>query len=141
MIIKSKLAQRIIIWKGVWVIFWWIVFFLIPNILKDADLFLRFGLWLWYITLWALIWLFWIMTNHLVLKFSMPFWFRWIILGWWMNFIFCLFTYNSLVSMMKNTFLSWYSPFLLIIQWMIFWLIADYLATKFAWEWINLIKK
>lgn len=138
--IKSKLAQRIIIWKAVGALFWWIAFFVIPYILKDADLFLRFWVWLWYITMWVFIWLFWIMKSHPILWFAMPYWFRWIVLGWWLNFILALFAYNDLLIMIQWTFLKWFSPFCIIIEWMVFWLVTDFLATKYVWEWKELIK-
>lgn len=138
--IKSKLAQRIIVWKFIWAIFWWIAFFIIPNLLNNANLFLRFWVWLWYITLWVVIWLFWIMSNHPVLKFPMPFRVRWIVLWWWMNFVLALFVYNDLIIVMKGTIFEWYSPFRIIVEWMIFWLIADHFATKIAWEWKELLK-
>ena len=138
--IKSKLAQRIIIWKAIWTIFWWIAFFCVPNIFPSADLFLRFWIWLWYITLWAWVWFFWIMRYHPFLKISMPFWFRWIVLWWWLNFVLCLFAYNNLIVMMHWTILEWYSPFWIVVEWMIFWLLTDYIATKIAWDWKDLLK-
>jgi len=139
--IKSKLIQRIIIWKAIWAIFWWIAFFVIPYIFNDVSMFLRFWVWLWYITLWAIIWIFWILTYHPYLKLSINFWFRWIFLWWWMNFVLCLFAYKSLVDMMKDTVFNWYSPFWIIVEWMIFWIITEFIATKISWEWKDLIKK
>lgn len=138
--IKSKLAQRIIIAKAVWVVFWGFAFFMIPNILKNADLMLRFWVWLWYISIWVFIWLFWFVKSHPVLWFPMPYWFRWIVLGWWMNFVLCLFAYNNLIIMMQDTLLKWYSPFRIVVEWMVFWLVTDYLATSIAWEWKELYK-
>jgi hypothetical protein len=139
--IKSNLVKRIAIWKAIWLVFWWIAFLLIPSIFGDADLFLRFWVWLWYITLWALIWIFWVMNYNPLLKISMPYWGRWILLWWWMNFVLVLFIHDKLISLMQNSILQWYSPFWLIIEWMIFWLITDYFATKYIWEWKDLLKE
>lgn len=139
--IKSKITQRVGLWKGIWLIFWWMAFFIIPMILNNASLYLRFWVWLWYITLWALIWIFWVMDNYPYLKLKIPFWFRWIMLWWWMNFILSLFAYNELKTMTVWTVLDWYSPFCIIIEWMLFWLLTDYVATKYIWEWKDLLKE
>lgn len=132
--IKSKLIKRIALWKAIWLIFWWIAFFVIPYIFNNADLFLRLWIWLWYITLWALVWMFWVMNEHPFFRFKFPFWIRWTVLWWWMNFILVLFIYNNLVTLMQNTVFEWYSPFCLIFEWIIFWLVVDYFATKYFWE-------
>jgi len=138
--IESKLIARIVIWKAIWLIFWLIAFLIIPSIFAQADLFLRFWVWLWYITLWALIWIFWVMNNYPFLNIPIPFWIRWIFLWWWMNFILCLFAYNNLTVMMQNSIFKWYSPFRIVVEWMIFWLLTDYIATKFAWDWDCTVK-
>lgn len=137
--IKSKLIKRIALWKAIWLVFWWIAFLAIPYILNDTDIFLRLWVWLWYITLWAIIWVMWIVNEHPFFKFKFPFYIRWPILGWWMNFILVLIWYNSLTILIQWTIFEWYSPFCLIIEWMIFWLLVDYLSTKFIWEWKKLI--
>lgn len=137
--IKSKLIQRIVIWKAIWLIFWGVAFFLIPLFFKDADLFLRFWVWLWYITLWALIWMFWIITSYPFLKFKISFWFRWALLWAWMNFMLTLFIFNNLTSLIQTSVFQWASAFSLIIEWIIFWLVVDYFATKYAWEWKNIL--
>jgi hypothetical protein len=139
--IKSKIIQRVGIGKAIWLIFWWIAFFIVPHILSDISIFMRFWIWLWYITLWAIIGIFWVMDNYPYLKLHINFWFRWALLWWWMNFILVLFAYNNLIIMMHWTILEWYSPFCLIIEWMIFWLLTDYVATKFAWEGKDLLKE
>jgi hypothetical protein len=133
--IESKLIARIVIWKAIWLIFWWIAFLLIPNIFAQTDLFLRFWVWLWYITLWALIWIFWVLNYYPFLKIPIPFWIRWTLIWWWMNFVLCLFAYNDLTVMMQNSILKWYSPFRIVVEWMIFWLLTDFIATKFVWDW------
>jgi hypothetical protein len=139
--IKSKITQRVGLWKGIWLIFWGFAFFIIPMILNNTSLFLRFWVWLWYITLWALIWIFWVMDNYPYLKLKIPFWFRWIMLWWWMNFVISLIAYNELKTMMVWTAVDWYSPFCIVIGWMIFWLLTDYIATKYIWEWKDLLKE
>ncbi|MDD3302698.1 MAG: hypothetical protein PHN31_04005 [Candidatus Gracilibacteria bacterium] len=139
--IKSKLIQRIIIGKAIGAIFGGIAFFVIPYIFNDVSMFLRFGVWLWYITLGAIIGIFGILTYHPYLKLSINFWFRGIFLGGWMNFVLCLFAYNSLVDMMKETVFNGYSPFWIIVEGMIFGIITEFIATKISGEGKDLIKK
>lgn len=137
---ESKFANRIAISKTVGIIFGWIWFFVIPKIFSNADLFLRFWVWFWYISLWWVIWLMWIMKKHPVLNLHMPFWFRWAFIWAWMNFVITLFIHDKLVFLMTWTFFDWYSPFWLVVEWIIFWVLTDFLATKYAWEWKTLIK-
>jgi len=126
---KSRLMNRIAIGKSIGFIFWLVAFFLVPLFLTDAGLLLRFGLLFWYTTLWAIIWVFWVWVKHPVCNMSIPFWFRWILIGAWMNFVLALFMYSNLVALMY-----WYSPFWIMLEWALFWLIVDYVGTKFIWE-------
>lgn len=138
---KSGLANRIAIWKIIGIIFWWIAFLVLPFIFRDADLFLRIAIWLWYISLWWIVWFIGIMDKHPILNFSILFWFRWAFICAWMNFVLVLFMYDKLIILIQNSILVWFSPFWIILEWLIFWLIVDIIATKVAWEWKKILIK
>ncbi|MFA5917854.1 MAG: hypothetical protein WC850_06500 [Candidatus Gracilibacteria bacterium] len=139
--IKSKITQRVGLGKGIGLIFGGFAFFIIPMILNNTSLFLRFGVWLWYITLGALIGIFGVMDNYPYLKLKIPFWFRGIMLGGWMNFVISLIAYNELKTMMVGTAVDGYSPFCIVIGGMIFGLLTDYIATKYIGEGKDLLKE
>nr|MDD3720475.1 hypothetical protein [Candidatus Gracilibacteria bacterium] len=138
--IKSKLIKRVALGKAIGLVFGGIAFFVIPYIFNNSDLFLRFGVWLWYITLGAFVGIFGVMNNHPFFKMDFPFWVRGIALGGWMNFILALFIYNNLVTLMQNTVFEGYSPFCLIFEGMLFGLIVDYFATKYFGEGKELVE-
>ena len=137
---KSKLMNRIAIWKTIGLFFWLIGFFVMPMVFTEADSMLKFALLFWYISIWWIIWLFGIMKKHPVLKFSMPFWLRWPFVWAWMNFVLALFMYDNLIWFMQNTFMEWFSPFWIVLEWLVFWLIVDYCATKCVWEGKKIVK-
>jgi len=139
--IKSKLIQRIVIGKAIWFIFWIIAFSAIPYIFHTATVSLGLWVWFWYTTLWAIIWVFWVMDTHPLFKMRIHYWFRWTILWLWMNFILILLMHPYLLTIIQNSSIKWFSPFCLLIEWAIFWLFVDFIATKYAWEWKELIEK
>lgn len=135
---KSKLANRLAISKTIWLVFWWVLFFMIPSLFGEQDLFLRFGTWAWYITLGWIIWLMGIMDRHPAMNFAMPFWIRWLFIWAWMNFVLVLFVYDNMNTLMLGTAWEWLSPWWIVLEWALFWIIADYFAT-WAWEWKELL--
>lgn len=137
----NNFTKRLIIWKSIWFIIWLLAFIFIPFVFKDADLLLRLWVLFWYITFWVIIAIFWVMDKDPYFGFKMKFWFRWMILWWWLNFVLSLFAYNQLILLMKWTILDWFSPFIIVIEWMIIGLIIDYVATKYAWDWKKLIQE
>ena len=137
---KSKLMNRIAIAKTVGLVFWLVWFFLMPIYVTDPSLMLRFWVLFWYITMWWIIWLFWIMKKHPVFKIKIPFWFRGPFIWGWMYFVLTLFIYDKISILTQNTYMEWYSPFWIILEWVVFWLICDYIATKLGWEWKKLLK-
>mgnify|MGYP006939811604 CR=1 FL=1 len=137
---KSKLANRLAIAKTIGFVFWLLGFFLMPVVFNETDLMLRFAFLAWYTTFWVIIWLFWIMKKHPVINMPTPFWFRWIFMWAWLNFVLALFMYDRLVLLIQGTTWEWMSPFWIILEWLVIWLIIDYFATKFGWEGKELLK-
>ena len=138
---KSKLWTRIAIAKSLGFLFWLIGFYLLPVYFSEADLMLRFAILFWYTTLGWIIGIFGIMDRHPVFtSWSFPFWFRWILLWAWMNFLLVMFIYNDIINMIQWTCFEGYSPFWIITEWMVIWLIIEFFATKYGWEWKELMK-
>ncbi len=136
---EQKLMKRLSITKGLWMLFWIAAFFLIPVFFNEPSMMLRVGFLFWYITLWWIIWLFWVMDYHSVIKMKLPWWFRWTFFWWWMMFLLVLFIYDDIAGLMIWTTFEWLSPYYIILEWVFFWLIADYFGTKFGWEWKKLL--
>jgi len=132
---KSKMANRLTISKSLGFLIWLIAFFVIPYIFVDADIYLRLAVLFWYTTFGAIIGIMWIMTVHPVISwFKMPWWFRWIFMWAWLNFVIALFVYHILWDMMVGTIFEWFSPFRLVFEWAIIWFIIDWISTKCWWE-------
>jgi len=136
----SLLAKRIMIAKWLGFIFWLIGFFALP-ILGETDLMFRFAILFWYTTIWWIIWVLWLIDKHPVFNMRVTYWCRWILIWAWMNFVLVLFMYNNLVTLMQWTYFEWFSPFCIVIEWLIIWLIIEYFATKYAWEGKKILSK
>ncbi len=138
---KSKLVNRTAIAKTLGFIFWLIGFISLPLFASDVSLMFRFAILFWYTTLWWTIWLFGLMNKHPAFpNWKFPFWFRWIFLWSWMNFVLVLLTYEQFNTMMQSAGFGGYSPFWIILEWAILWLIIEFFATKYWWEGEELIK-
>jgi len=136
----SKFMNRLALWKAIGFTVWLFAFFMIPIIFTDADLMLRLAVMFWYTTLWAIIWVFWVLDKYPILNIKIPYWFRWTWIWAWMNFVLTLLIFNKLTLLMQWSFLQWYSPFLIILEWAIIWFIIDCIITKAVWEGKNLMK-
>ena len=135
---KSPMAKRLAISKWIWFIIWLIAFVVMPMFFNGTDLYIRFWVWLWYISFWAIIWVFWVMRKVPVLNIPFPYWFRWIVLWAWLNFVLAFFVREKFMMLMIWTAFEWLSPFWLVLEWIIFWLLIDFFATKYAWDWKKL---
>jgi len=134
-----KLVKRFVISKGIGFGFGFL-WFIYLYFLNKTGLMFNFGLLLWYTSMWAIIWIFGIITKHPIFNFKINFLCRWIFIWAWLNLVLTLFMYNDFIILMQWTFLEWYSPFWAILEWMIVWVTIEYFATKYAWEGKNLLK-
>jgi hypothetical protein len=137
MLDKPSLMLRIGIGKGVGLVFGLAGFLLMPYFLPDAGWLLRWGVLLWYITVGAFIGVFGVVTYHPVLKLPMPWWFRSILVGAWMNFVLTFFAYDAMADMIAAMFgtdgiIS--SPFWFTLEGAIIGLVIGYFATRFGGE-------
>ena len=137
MLEKPSLMMRIAVGKTVGFVFGLAGFILLPYFLPDAGWLLRWGILLWYITVGAFIGVFGVVTYHPVLKLPMPWWFRAVLVGAWMNFVLTFFAYEAMRDMMLALFgqdgvLS--SPFWFTLEGAIIGLVIGYFATRLGGE-------
>ena len=139
---KRSLITRIAAGKTAGFLFGAAGFFLLPLLWPDVSWTFRWGILFWYITLGAIIAMFGMMTWHPILRFPMPWWFRGLFMGAWMNFLLVLFMHSELASMMTawpgpTSFFS--SPYWMVLEGAIVGMIIDFVATKFVGEGTSLL--
>ena len=134
---NPSLTTRIIIGEAIGFLVGLAGFLLLPFFLSEAGWLIRWGILLWYTTLGAIIGVFGIYTQHPLLKFPMPWWFRATILGAWMNFVLTFFAYDTMQLMMVALFGHQgviTSPFWFTAEGAVIGLIIGYFATRFGGE-------
>ena len=134
---NPSLITRIGIGKGVGLIFGLIGFFMMPSLVGESGLMIRWAVVFWYTTVGAFIGVFGVMTWHPILKLPMPWWFRSVWIGAWMNFVLTLFIYDRVQAYMtvifgENGALS--SPFWMVLEGAFVGLVIGFLATRFGGE-------
>lgn len=137
MFANPSLVTRISIGKGLGFIGGLIGFIMLPYFWPEADLMTRWGVLLWYTTFGAIIGVFGVFTWHPILRLSMPWWFRGIVLGAWLNFVLTFFTFDVMSAMLASTFGPngfFLSPYWFVLEGAAFGLLIDYIATKFGGE-------
>ncbi|RBP50707.1 hypothetical protein [Arenicella xantha] len=108
-------------------------FFVLPMLVDDSGLMLRIGIVFWYTTLGALVGVFGILARHPVFKLPMPWWFRGIWLGAWMNFVLVLIAYPVISQLSLEMFSAtgpWASPFWMVLEGALIGLLIDFLLTR-----------
>ena len=134
---NPSLITRIGIGKSVGFLIGLIGFFLAPSLLGESDLMTRWAFVFWYTTVGAFIGVFGVFTWHPILKLPMPWWFRSVWIGAWMNFVLTLFIYDRMQAYMTTLFgengvIS--SPFWFVLEGALVGLIIGFLATRFGGE-------
>lgn len=140
--LKHSLIGRIAVGKLIGFLIGGLAFFMIPSVFPEAGIWLRCGVWAWYITLGAMVGLVGVITYHPVLKFQMPYWLRGIAMGAWMNFVLVLLLYPQLVVLLDGFSVggvSFSNPFWFVVEGAILGLIMDWAATKYCGEGKDLV--
>ena len=96
-----------------------------PYIIPGADMTLKIGVLLWYVTLAAMIGLGGIYTWHPVLKIKIAWWWRGPLFGSWFNFVLLMLAYDAVAQILENVFGS---QTILSSPW---WLVAEGAAIGF----------
>lgn len=112
---KPSLLTRIAVAKSIGLIVGAIAFFTVPAIYPQIDLFVRVGILLWYPTMGALVGLFGVMNWHPLLNFPLPWWFRSVFIGAWMNFVLVFFAHETMTEVLTHAFELTLSPFWFVL--------------------------
>jgi hypothetical protein len=130
-------VTRIAIGKLVGFAFGLLGLLFLPCFWPDATWLVRWGVLFWYTTVGAIIGVFGVFNYHPILKLPMPWWFRSVWIGAWMNFVITLFTYDMMLAIMQSMFGvdGWItSPFWFVLEGALIGLLIGYLATRFGGE-------
>ena len=137
MFAKPSLVTRVIVGKTAGFGFGLASFLIMPYILPEVGLMMRWGLLFWYTTLGAIIAIFGVLDRHPVLRLPLPWWFRAPFLGAWMNFVLTLLTYDQL-HQMSLTLLgpesAFTSPFWFVAEGALVGLVIGYACTRIGGE-------
>ena len=107
-----------------------------------VDMWTRVGFLLWYTTFGVWIGILGVVTVHPVLKFSIPFWFRGIAFGGWLNLVLVFLMHDRFSQLMQsNSSLTWglQSPFWFVVEGMILGVAIDGVSTWFGGEGSDLL--
>jgi len=132
-----SVLRRVGMAKAVGFAFGLIGFLMVPNLWPDEASWLRWGLLFWYTTFGAVIGMFGMMDVHPLLKFRMPFWFRGIVGGAWLNFVLALLMYDKLSALMTTLpppLDGLECPFWIVAEGAFVGLLVDWIATRFGGE-------
>lgn len=134
---KPSLVTRIAVGKAVGFIIGLSGFLMLPYVLPEAGVALRWGFLLWYTTLGAVIAVFGVFTFHPILRLPLPWWLRAPLIGAWMNFVLTLMIYDTLHAFSLSLFGAegWLtSPFWFVAEGAVVGLVIGYLATRAGGE-------
>jgi len=114
-----------------------ILFALLPLLAPRADPMLGWGIWLWYITMGAVIGVSGIYTRHPVLNLPLPWWLRAPLIGGWMNFVLVFFVHAEMRVVLEAIFGpggALTSPFWFVVEGMALGALIGWLATRYGGE-------
>lgn len=132
-----SMTIRIAMAKLVGLVFGLAAFFVAPAFDPDADIYMRFGLLLWYPTMGAVIGVYGVFDHHPVLGFRLTWWMRGPLIGGWMNFVLAFFTYDLMVQFLELMFPDqpfFVSPAWFVLEGAVVGLVIGWLATRFGGE-------
>lgn len=134
---KPSLFTRIAVGKAVGFAFGLLGLFVIPLFWPEAPWSLRIGVLFWYTTVGAFIGVMGVVNWHPVLHMPMPWWFRSLLIGAWMNFLLVLIAHSEITAAAEAFFglgSSWSSPYWLLVEGGVIGLVIGYLCTKLGGE-------
>lgn len=137
MIQNNSLLTRIFIGKSIGLLNGAIAFAIVPYYIAGATLHLRVGVFLWYITIGAIIAIFGVINWHPILKTPVPWWIRAPFLGGWMNFVLSLFLYESYdIGAAYSYYLGSFPQFAtaMVLEGMIVGFVIGFFATRYGGE-------
>jgi len=134
---NPSLVTRIAVGKLAGFLFGLVGFFMLPSFMPEASMMFRIAILLWYTSVGAIIGVFGVFSYHPILHLPMPWWFRSVIVGGWMNFLLTLFIYDTVAPVMAAAFgegSMFNTPYFLVLEGAIIGLVIGFLATHFGGE-------
>jgi hypothetical protein len=134
---NSYIIKRVGIAKALGLVVGLAGFLMIPSIWPSESMWLRVGLLMWYTTFGVVIGVFGLFDQHPWLKFRMPFWFRGLVFGAWLNLVLAFLMHDKLTVLMpqlEGVLGGFQSPFWIVPEGALLGLLIDGIATKFAGE-------
>lgn len=131
---NPSLMTRIAIAKSIGLVVGVIAFFVAPTIYPEMEMLFRVGILLWYPTLGAFVGLFGVMNWHPLLQIALPWWFRSIFIGAWMNFLLVFFAYDVMSEWLARAVAPDTSPFWFVLFGGLIGGVMGYTATRFGGE-------
>lgn len=131
---NPSLLTRIAVAKGMGLVIGGAIFFLGPLVDPELDMLTRVGILLWYPTMGAFIGLFGVMNWHPILQLPLPWWFRSVFIGLWLNLLLVFFSYERIGEFLLHLSGEPLSPF-----WFVAWgglcgAVMGFTATRFGGE-------
>lgn len=114
-----------------------IAFLIIPSIWPSESMWLRVGVLLWYGTFGAFIGIVGLINEHPMFKFRMPFWFRGLVFGAWLNLVLAFLMHDKLavlIPQLGGALSGLKSPFWIVLEGAVLGLLIDGIATRVAGE-------
>ena len=141
---QNNLVKRVFWSKMIWFVISLMGFLIILFFYNKPEYnLLIWWVLLWYPTVWAMIGLMWIFDRHPVFKSWKMYLWRWAFIGLFMNLMLVLFAHGILLDF--SQYVLWQNLsigqlfFWAMLEWVIVWLIIDYIVTKKFWEWAKLL--
>jgi len=131
---QPSLIRRLGMAKGLGFVIGLTAFFAISQHWPEESIWLRIGICLWYTTFGAFIGIAGIINFHPLLKVPLPFWFRGIFFGGWLNLVLALLMYEKLQLMLGSLNGPFNSPFWIVSEGMAIGLVIDGICTWFGGE-------
>ncbi len=112
-------------------------FVFVPVVWPNESIWLRVGLLMWYTTFGAFIGVLGLFDQHPLFHFRLPFWFRGIVFGAWLNLVLVFLMHDKLAVLIPEIggiLAGLKSPFWIVAEGALVGLAIDAIATKFAGE-------
>lgn len=131
---NPSLLTRIAVAKGVGLAIGAVICVMAPVIDPELDTLTRLGILLWYPTMGALIGLFGVMNWHPILQLPLPWWFRSVFIGLWLNLLLVLFSYERMGEFLLRLTGLPLSPFWFVIWGGLVGAVMGFSATRLGGE-------
>ena len=131
---NPSLLTRITIAKTIGGIVGLIAFFVAPLIYPEIELFTRIGVLFWYPTVGGFVGLSGVMNCHPIIHIALPWWFRSVFVGAWMNFLLVFFAHEVMTELLARAVGPGTSPFWFVLVGAVVGGLMGYTATRFGGE-------